>query len=115
MADGSAELRRLAQSLQGASDTVRARAAVVNRKTGFDIEADAMVFSPVDTGNLRNSYTVEVANEGLTVSVGPTAAYAPHVELGTTKMAPRPALGPATDRRTPAHLAAMAQVAQELP
>lgn len=115
MADGSAELKRLAQQLDNAADTTKARASVVVRKTAFDIQGDSMAFAPVDTGNLRNSHTVEVGTGGLTASVGPTAAYAPFVELGTTKMAPQPFLGPATDRRTPAFVAAMAQVAQELP
>ena len=52
------------------------------RKTAFDIQATAKTLAPFDTGNLRNSITVE--NLGPYASaIGPTAAYGRYVEEGT--------------------------------
>lgn len=70
------------------------------RKTAFDIERDAKIFAPVDTGNLMNSISTTVM--GLTAEIGPTASYGVFVELGTSIMAPAAFLGPAFDRH--AHL-----------
>ena len=87
-----------------------ARAAV--RKTTLDIQADAQVLVPVDTGNLRSSISVAFRGnaayaEGI---VGPTASYGVFVELGTSRMAAQPYMGPAFDRRAPVLEQVMAQI-----
>jgi HK97 gp10 family phage protein len=54
--------------------------------------------APVRTGNLRRSYHYELDPsdpQRLTAIVGTDVAYAPYVEFGTRKMAPRPHLLPA--------------------
>jgi len=57
-----------------------------------DFEKQVKIRTPVDTGRLRNSIHVESVNtdgevwEGI---VGTDVEYAPFVEYGTSKMAPR--------------------------
>lgn len=103
-------LRKHAAELRGQADTLVPRASAVVRKVAFDTEADAKRLAPVDTGNLRNSITTAVTGDGLTAAVVATASYAPFVELGTSRMAPQPFMGPATDRNKEAFYDAMAQL-----
>lgn len=49
----------------------------------------------VDTGNLRNSISKKLENDGQSVIIGTPVEYAAYVELGTSKMKSRPYLGPA--------------------
>ncbi len=49
---------------------------------GGRAETHAKELCPVDTGNLRNSITHQVASED-TVAIGSNVHYAPYVELGT--------------------------------
>ena len=103
-------MRREAARLEGLAETLVPRASAVVRKVAFDTEADAKTLAPVDTGNLRNSITTAVTGDGLTAAVVATASYAPFVELGTSRMAPQPFMGPATDRNKQAFYDAMAQL-----
>ena len=56
-------------------------------------EANAKEICPVDTGRLRNSITHAV--DGNDAYIGTNVDYGKFVELGTSKMAPRPYLTPA--------------------
>ena len=103
-------MRREAARLEGLAETLVPRASAVVRKVAFDTEADAKALAPVDTGNLRNSITTAVTGNGLTAAVVATASYAPFVELGTSRQAPQPFMGPATDQNTPKFHEAMAQL-----
>lgn len=51
-----------------------------------------------DTGRLRNSITH--VTDGEYVYIGTNVEYAPYVEFGTSKMAPRPYLKPAATEHT---------------
>ena len=51
----------------------------------------------VRTGRLRNSITHEVETSEKAVYVGSNVEYAPYVELGTYRMAPRPFIEPAIE------------------
>lgn len=103
-------MRRVAADLSEQAETLVPRASAVVRKVAFDTEADAKVLAPVDTGMLRNSITTAVTGDGLTAAVVATASYAPFVELGTSRQAPQPFMGPATDRNTPKFHEAMSQL-----
>ncbi len=66
------------------------------RATALEISAEAKQRAPVLTGNLRRSiYTRHRSETASRVGVG--AEYGPHVEYGTTRMAPRPYLTPAVE------------------
>ncbi|WP_435552755.1 HK97-gp10 family putative phage morphogenesis protein [Natrinema sp. CGMCC1.2065] len=65
-----------------------------------NIQKEAQQRSPVDTGNLRASWTglTEARRGTIMTEVGNTADYAEFVEKGTSKMAAQPMLRPAMDR-----------------
>lgn len=67
---------------------------------GETAEAYAKEIVPVDTGRLRNSLTYEVAADEQAVYIGSRVEYAPAVELGTSRMRPRPYLKPAATEHT---------------
>lgn len=102
--------RKHAAELRRESATLRKRASQVVRKVAFDTEAHAKDLAPVDTGNLKNSIITQMRGD-LKAGVIATATYAPYVELGTSRMAPQPFLGPATDMNTPLFVEAMSRLA----
>lgn len=59
---------------------------------GMMAETHAKEECPVDTGRLRNSITHEVDMSDHAAIIGSNVEYAAYVELGTSKMAPRPYL-----------------------
>lgn len=62
---------------------------------GAEMQAKVQRNAPVDTGNLKRSIGLEVANAGTTAIVGAKAEYAPYVENGTRFMEAQPFVGPA--------------------
>lgn len=111
----ASQLNSLIFDLGARAGAVGGQAATVVKKTAADIEADAKVLAPFDTGNLRNSISTTVTGDGrfssITAEVGPTAEYGVHVEYGTSRMAPQPYLGPAFERRVGRFIAALEQIA----
>ncbi|GAP78505.1 hypothetical protein Y09_1333 [Brachybacterium sp. SW0106-09] len=105
-------IRRVAADLTRQAATIQPRASQVVRKVALDTEADAKALAPVDTGNLRGSITTAVQGDGLRAAVVATASYAHWVESGTSRMAPQPFMGPATDRNAPKFREAMARLAE---
>lgn len=57
------------------------------KKCGLTAEGYAKKLAPVDTGNLRNSITHKVNEDGNEVQIGTNAEYAQYVELGTGQYA----------------------------
>lgn len=116
----TSEVRRLALDLgrQGAAGSVGAKGARVLRKVAGDIERDAKILCPVDTGNLRNSIGTDIFGDGrfgtISAEIGPTAEYGHYVEEGTSRQAPQPYLGPAFDRRVSTFEQAVARVAADI-
>ena len=100
----------------------------VVRKVAFDVEADAKMLVPVDTGNLKNSIRMVIDSDGLgaTVDIEPgktapgrtstttSAEYAPYVEFGTWKMGAQPFMTPAAEMNQPKFESAMKQLLQRL-
>lgn len=83
------ELNSLAVDLARVPSRVQQKAPLVVRKVAADIERDAKLFAPIDTGFLRNSIGVDRPGP-LEAVIGPTAEYAPYLEFGTSRMAPPP-------------------------
>lgn len=75
--------------------------AIVNGLTAIGMTAEGHAkrkitdYPAVDTGRLRNSITFEVDKKEPAVYIGTNVEYGPYVELGTSKMPPRPFLKPA--------------------
>ncbi|MGI5155822.1 HK97-gp10 family putative phage morphogenesis protein [Microbispora sp. CA-102843] len=96
--EGIEVINRLAFDLGRLGLTSITKVARVVRSTGERTVAGAQAIVPVRTGNLKNSIGVDFDPDGLGFEAGPTASYAPYVEWGTSRMAPRAFLGPAFDR-----------------
>ncbi|HEY9356493.1 MAG TPA: HK97-gp10 family putative phage morphogenesis protein [Arthrobacter sp.] len=111
----TSEFVALSASYSAASEEVGKLANMIVRKTAHDIAADAKNFVPVDTGNLKGSIgTDATANGGgaYEAVIGPTASYGIYVEQGTSRMAPHLYMSGALDRRQPAFVQAMEQLAE---
>lgn len=67
---------------------------------GMTAETHAKEECPVDTGRLRNSITHDVDMSEQAAYIGSNVEYAAFVELGTSKMAPRPYLRPAAENHS---------------
>jgi HK97 gp10 family phage protein len=108
MADGvwdMSEINSLAVDLGNAPERVVPLVNLALRKSISDMERDAKIFAPVDTGMMRASTTSTVM--GLSAEMGPTVEYAPYVEEGTSDQAPQAFVGPAFDRNAPGFVAAV--------
>lgn len=106
------DFNRLAVDLGKASGKVVTLARLVLEKSSADIERDAKLFAPVDTGNLRSSIGRDL--KGLTAEIGPTASYGHHVEYGTSRQGPAAYMGPAFDRHAGEFADALGKITERL-
>lgn len=75
------------------------KASAIVERRGFAVVADWAGSVPVDTGAYRNSITAESHMEGnMTFVAQDGVEYGVFVELGTSRMAARPALVPALEK-----------------
>jgi HK97 gp10 family phage protein len=100
------EVHALARDLRAAADTIEPKARVVVAAGGHRVLATMQTRTPVDTGFLKSSESVDV--DGLRFQAGPTADYGEYVELGTSRMAAEPYAGPAFDQELPSIIDALA-------
>lgn len=109
---------RLAASFENAAGAVGGRVSKALRKTAFDIQSDAQILAPVDTGNLRDSISTDITGDGrftsMAAEIGPTAEYGVHQEYGTSTQPGKPFMTPAFDRRYPPFEAALGQIAEDI-
>lgn len=93
-----------------ATDAQLAKAAEI---IGGKAESYAKEMCPVDTGRLRGSITHSTEDEGHTVVIGTNVEYAPHVEMGTVRMAARPYLRPAIENHIPEYQTVLQTILSE--
>lgn len=77
------EVEKLGRDLGEAVKKTGELSKAVVAKAGFDVVASAQDAAPVDTGNLKNSISVDFDGDGLGFEAGATASYAADVEYGT--------------------------------
>lgn len=128
------QVHELASDILGNASLVPAKAQEIVALAGYSVVADAQTFAPVDTGNLKNSISVDV--DGLKFEAGPTAEYGEYVEEGAEPHAipnafgygpdfgteddfhpgnsPQPFMGPAFDRHEPRAVKALAQLGEQI-
>ena len=107
------EVASLAAALGRAGPRARLRGSAALRKVAKDIERDAKILAPVDTGDLENSISTTISDAGMTAEIGPTVDYAIYQELGTSTQPPQAFLGPASDRHIPLLEQAIARIPEE--
>lgn len=91
-------------NLQDFLDEFKSRESRILLDIGITIQDEAATNSPVRTGALRKSWTVEVSASEHYVIIGvpeddPAAAYARYVESGTSKQRPQHMLRNAVNNR----------------
>ena len=76
------EVHDLASDIRRNAEETPGLAALAVGKTGFDMQATAMVLVPKDTTFLEHSISLDMAAGGLGFELGPTAEYGAAIELG---------------------------------
>lgn len=104
--------------------------SAIVRKAAFDVEADAKMSVPVDTGTLKNSIMTEFTTVGGAVAmsgsglgqsadvtsaiVAPHTEYAAFVEFGTRRQRAKPYMRPAAEKVAPAFIEACRRLEERL-
>lgn len=94
-------LNNLVGHLNGLPEQIRSGARTAVGGSSEEIRDDARGDVPVASGDLRDAIEVEPEGDGLEAKVGvfgEPAAYATHVELGTSRMPAQPFMVPAAER-----------------
>lgn len=107
------EVSSLAVAIGKAGPRARTQGSYALRKVATDIQRDAQILAPVDTGDLESSISVTVSDAGMTAEIGPTVDYGIYQEFGTSTQPGTPFLGPASDRNIPMLEQAIARIPEE--
>lgn len=106
----ASHMEGIARDLGTAGQRVEGLSKLSVAKIGHDVVRDAQAVVRVDTGNLKNSISVDIDPDGLGFEAGPTAGYGHFLEFGTIHMPPYPYMIPAWRRQT----ASLDEVAQAI-
>lgn len=100
-----AGLERTKARIHAALDTAVAKGVV--KTYAAKLQREAMQKAPVDTGNLKRSIMLNIAEDGMEATVTATAEYAAYVEYGTRFMDAQPYMKPAAEKIRPEFQEAM--------
>lgn len=115
MSDAYNQLNAIAAEFDQAAYSTIPRAVALLQIEGDELGRIARDLCPRgETGELADSIWATVDPVRLSVEVGPWAFYGHFVEFGTSKMAPKPYMGPAADQREQAFLDAVAAMGAEI-
>lgn len=89
----------LSDALKHAQRMVDVKACI--SKHGADLNTIMVEKAPVKTGFLRRSIKISKGDNGMSVTVEPTAEYAPYLEYGTRFMKEHPFVKPALEKVKP--------------
>lgn len=107
------EIRRFERDVETGSQEATRQVRDTVRKSTLQTEAGGKARAAVLTGFMRNSITSDFVGSNRDIAVGttgPEAEYAPYVELGTSRQAPQPFMGPAADEVEPSFYAALENI-----
>lgn len=90
------EVHKLGHDLEHGSAAVEGKVERIVVKSAYDVLGTAQALVAVDTGLLKSDLSLDI--DGLEAEIGPGVDYGEFVELGTSRMAAQPYLGPAFDR-----------------
>ena len=90
---------KLSDALKHAQKMVDVKACI--SKHGADLNKVMVEKAPVKTGFLRRSIKLSKGDDGMSVTVEPTAEYAPYLEYGTRFMKEHPFVKPALEKVKP--------------
>jgi HK97 gp10 family phage protein len=97
------DLFTFARTLQVEAGKLPGQVQLAVTETLADIVTAGKAGSPVATGFNRDSITfdVEYTADGASGAAGPESTYGGYLEHGTSRMAPRPYMGPAAEANIP--------------
>lgn len=75
--------------------------AIMVKLNGSEMQNTMQRKAAVDTGFMKRSITLYISDDGMTVTVKPTANYSGYVEYGTRFMEAQPFVRPAYDQQLP--------------
>jgi len=107
------EIRRFERDVETGSQEATRQVRDTVRKSTFETEARGKAKAPVLTGFHRNSITSDFVGSNRDIAVGttgPESNYGAFLELGTSRQAPQPHMGPAADEVEPSFYAALENI-----